>query len=58
MVHSIKNGLLRAAQSIDRCECNEDREMYRNVTLCHTKALKDLNKVIEDKYGVQVCKQW
>ncbi|MGF2740797.1 hypothetical protein [Bacillus sp. alh8] len=56
-VHSIKTDLLKAAQSIDHCKCNEDREMYQNVTLCYAKALKDLNEVMEDKYGIQVCKQ-
>ncbi|MEK4220112.1 MULTISPECIES: hypothetical protein [Bacillus] len=52
--YQLKKDLLLVAQKLNSCNI-EDKEMYQDIVLCYSKHLKEINRLLEKKYGLKLC---
>lgn len=52
--YQLKQELLKVAQQLNSCNI-EQKEMYQDIVLCYSKHLKEMNKILENKYGLNMC---
>ncbi|GLF88707.1 hypothetical protein R51_37530 [Bacillus safensis] len=50
----LKQELIKTAQKLNSCD-SEEKEMYQEIALCYSKHLKKMNKLLEEKYGLNLC---
>ncbi|GED04404.1 MULTISPECIES: hypothetical protein [Bacillus subtilis group] len=52
--YQLKKDLLLVAQKLNSCSI-EEKEMYQDIVLCYSKHLKEMNKILQQKYGLNMC---
>ncbi|WP_430742800.1 hypothetical protein [Bacillus atrophaeus] len=52
--YQLKKDLLIVAQKLNSCSI-EEKEMYQDIVLCYSKHLKEMNKILQQKYGLNIC---
>ncbi|MFD5198439.1 hypothetical protein ACFVL4_22570 [Bacillus subtilis] len=52
--YKLKCELLVLAQQLNSCDAIE-REFYQDAVLCYSKHLKEMNKLLEEEFGLNMC---